>query len=168
MRHLTEEELQIYLDERDANLAPALLDHVKACPHCRVVLRRYQALYRSLEEDALIIPPPHLADQVIVRVRADAMTRTRSEHADLAITLVFSATALLLFFAYVDLAMLAEGFRSIFTQISEFALAPVPLATEYIEGLGQGLNLVLIGTVIILTIAIIDRLLPRKFRGHHT
>lgn len=168
MRHLTDEELQIYLDEGDGNLVPALLDHLEACPHCRIVLHRYRTLYRGLEEDASIIPSPHLADQVMRGVHADAMARRQSERADLAIMLLSFATALLLVFAYMDRTMLAEGFQSIFTQIGEFASAPVTLVIDYIGGFNQGSNLAVIGLAIILTIAIIDRLLLRELRGHHT
>jgi predicted anti-sigma-YlaC factor YlaD len=68
VRHLTDDEIQAYLDLRAEGLAPDLMDHLETCGTCRAAVRAYQALYARLADDRGFEAPPGFAANVIARL----------------------------------------------------------------------------------------------------
>lgn len=57
MKHLSDEELQIYLDGGAAAGAARLAEHLRECPACRKACDEYRALYVALADDSRVCVP---------------------------------------------------------------------------------------------------------------
>ncbi len=66
-RHLTEEQLQDYLDGALAESDP-VIRHLDDCPRCRQALQSYRRLYDALELEPARELSPDFADKVVARL----------------------------------------------------------------------------------------------------
>ena len=65
MRHLTEQEIQTYLDGVGPENRARVEEHVAACPGCRKALEEYRVLYSGLADDSAFKEPAGLSRKVL-------------------------------------------------------------------------------------------------------
>ena len=65
MRHLTEEEIQAYLDAPPGEADAEIRHHLETCRQCREVLEDYETLYGKLADDPAYAIPHDLAASVL-------------------------------------------------------------------------------------------------------
>lgn len=75
--HLTDEQLQSYLDGNQAG--GGIEDHLKSCARCRQALAAYKSLYSAMADDPGVRLAPNFADAVMARLpRHDAIAEHES------------------------------------------------------------------------------------------
>jgi hypothetical protein len=65
VRHLSEEDVQGFLDDDGSVDARVVSGHVRACDRCARLLSQYRILYSELGRDSVEMPSPALIDAVL-------------------------------------------------------------------------------------------------------
>ena len=162
MRHMTDDELQAYLDKGTSSLDRIFENHINDCSQCRKAVNQYRSLYEKLaapDKDAL---PTGFTDKVATMLTTEfnAM-RWRSVWSWVGIsTGVIAAilTSIGMFgtFQPVKVALISatEPFVSLVSKI-------VGITGNRIGNEGSGGEIVLFGLLIMLTVSIADFCLKR-------
>ena len=79
MNHLTDEQLQDYLDGNIGQTDPAAL-HMDSCPVCRRALEQYKALYAGLESEPDFCLSADFADTVMANLPAEDVIIIPTRH----------------------------------------------------------------------------------------
>jgi anti-sigma factor RsiW len=98
-RHLTDDELQSYLDGHPLSDREWVEKHLRVCDRCREELARYEQLYMELAEDKGHELSPDFADSVISRLPERPAPRPRWQPAHI-LALILGAIAGLSALAY--------------------------------------------------------------------
>ncbi len=72
VKHLTDDEIQEYLDNKMSTSTSALAAHVQNCDACREQIKRYESLYTGLREEARFILPAGFVHMVIARIKHES------------------------------------------------------------------------------------------------
>jgi len=167
LRHLTDEEIQEYLDE---NLSPEnelLFDtHLEICPHCQESLKQYQSLYVGLANDKGLNLSKNFTESVVSRFPVEAEVKSYFNYANVFLTILGISIAVGVTFYYVDLKPLGRAFLNIILPQYEFGSAFVASAKSFLVGLNGNLSLLAFAGLTLLIIAALDRALvqPRYRR----
>jgi anti-sigma factor RsiW len=68
-RHLTDFEIQDYLDGNRSTSRSDIREHLNACKVCRQKVAEYQQLYSNLADDQNLVLPNDFADRVLAHVQ---------------------------------------------------------------------------------------------------
>ena len=165
VRHLTDEQIQRYLDgniSRDSDAA----HHLQHCPACMRQLELYREVYEGLHRDVGFELAPGFAESVMARLAAVSEKSSRVSLVGL-ILLVFgtvSVAGLALYF--LEVKALTEMLASLSAIGVDFSSSFVESLRMATASLGVSMNIMLSSGLILLTFAAIDRILVR-FRGSH-
>jgi predicted anti-sigma-YlaC factor YlaD len=107
--HLTEHEIQEYLDGAVPDNQARVEEHMATCRGCRMTLDEYRVLYSGLADDSAFKPPAGLSRKVLARIEEKHERRPLPilEDALLLVGVVVSATVGLLWF--VDIGSLLQS-----------------------------------------------------------
>ncbi len=86
IRHLTEEEAQLFLE--DGMAAPVRAEaenHLADCPSCQALVLSFEALSEALSGLPLAEPPPDFTASVMARIDERELARARERHAAVAV-----------------------------------------------------------------------------------
>jgi len=73
MKHLSDEEIQIYLDKSDSSKRTEIHEHLTACRTCRGRVKQYERLYSRLSTlDIAHTLPPDFAPSVMEKVKVSS------------------------------------------------------------------------------------------------
>jgi len=167
LRHLTDEEIQEYLD---GNLSPqdvSLFEtHLKSCPHCHESLRQYQSLYAGLASDEGFKLSESFAKSVISKLSVEVKPKSRFNYANVFLTILGIVIALGITFYYVDLKSLGQAISRVLIPQYEFGSTFVASVKSFLMGLNGNLSLLAFAGLTLLIIAALDRVLvqPRYRR----
>jgi predicted anti-sigma-YlaC factor YlaD len=166
LKHLTDEEIQEYLD---GNLSPEneLLfeTHLKICPHCQESLKQYQSLYVDLANDEGFDLPKSFAESVLSRLPAEPEAKSHFKYASIFWTILGIITIGITFY-YVDLKPLGRVISNIFVPQYEFGSELIVSIKNSLVSLNGNLSLLAFAGLTLLIIAALDRALvqPRYRR----
>ncbi len=165
VRHLTDEQIQRYLDggiSRDSDAS----HHLQHCQACMRQLELYREVYESLQQDVGFKLTPGFAESVMTRLAATSEKSSRVSLAGL-ILLVFGTvvtTGLALYF--LEVKALTEMLASLSTVGINFGSSFVESLRMATASLGVSTDIILSTGLILLTFAILDRLLIRLRSSH--
>lgn len=165
MRHLTDEQIQRYLDgdmSRDSDTTY----HLQHCPACQRQLELYRKVYESLQQDVGFELAPGFAESIMNRLAATSEKSSRFSLAGL-ILLAFGTVALAgLALYFLEVKALTEMLASLSTVGINFGSSIVESLKAATASLGVSMDIMLFTGLILLTFAAIDRILVR-YRGSH-
>lgn len=166
LQHLTDEEIQDYLDgnlsEDNALLAR---QHLETCPLCRKAVKQYQSIYVRLEDDQGFELSKGFARSVVNKLPAEAEAKSYSGIINIILAVMGIVVSLGITLRYVDLKPLGRA-------LSDFIPGP-DLGTgllDLLEGLLVGLNgnvgFLIVALLVFFLVAGLDRfvLQPRYKR----
>jgi predicted anti-sigma-YlaC factor YlaD len=162
MRHLTDEEIQAYLDGPRGKADADLRQHLETCRQCREALQDYGALYRRLADDAAFVLPPDLADSVLTRMGLEQRRRRLRLPGDLVI--VASAIALMLIGISVlgDLGSLFDAASAAIRPILEYSAPHFAAARDRITDGDFTVTILVYGAAILAALWAMDRAFERR------
>ena len=160
-RHLTDQELQDYLDGNLSLEMNFLVQHLKACERCQQQLKQYQWLYVELKKEPDFHIPSRLSHLVIAKIQTKSEKKSRTKYTLVPIIALLIALGTMLYlldaFSWMSLVSL---------ELNKLKIDLFNPIKNYLMGLN--LNFVLLGyaSVILLIIIFIDRLIfaPRLIR----
>jgi hypothetical protein len=167
LRHLTDEEIQEYLDGNFSCENVLLIErHLEICPHCQESLKQYQSLYVGLVNDEGLDLPKSFAKSVIARLPAEAKPKSHFNYANVFLTILGIIIAVGITFYYLDLKPLGRAILNIILPQYEFGSAFVTSVKSFLVGLNGNLSLLAFAGLTLLIIAALDRALvqPRYRR----
>lgn len=159
-RHLSDQELQDYLDGNLNQKMNFLVSHLKVCERCQHQLRQYQWLYRKLKEEPDFHIHPHLSHSVIEKIQtiSEKKSRVRFTRVLPIIALVITmGTLLYLLNAFSWMSLVVQELNWLRTDLFSSI-------QDYLIGLNLNFGLLAYASVILLIIILIDRLIfiPRQ------
>ena len=162
MRHLTDEEIQAYLDGFVGELDPGLADHIRTCEQCRGALRDYRALYAGLADKSAFDLPRDLPLAVMSGL---GLGRARARFplpGDL--VLVAGAVVAMLVAAVVllDLEPLFEAVAAAGREIFELASPGLEAVFSGMTGPNHTLTIFVTGAAILFFIGVLDIVFNRR------
>jgi len=163
LNHLTEDQIQEYLDGGAKRIEQGAAEHLAACPVCRAAVAEYRALYQGLTDDTGFDLPPDFAASVIRQVVPAAQSRSR-------FLLIYPIAAALLaaafgLYFFVDLAGFYGRIIGSFSLFAGFEDAVVRSLAALLDGLNLKGNLVVASGAILLVFAVLERLFFNLRRG---
>ena len=165
VRHLTDEQIQRYLDG-DMSRDSDVVYHLQHCPVCQRQLELYREVYEGLHRDVGFELAPGFAESVMARLAAVSEKSSRVSLVGL-ILLVFgtvSVAGLALYF--LEVKALTEMLASLSTVGINFGSSFIESLRMATASLGVSTDIVLSTGLILLTFAILDRLLIRLRSSH--
>lgn len=166
LRHLTDEEIQQYLDGGLTKGQTQLHTHLETCKFCQKELQQYKSLYMGLSKDVNFALSANFANSVVARVQVDAK---RTSHVRLwnivfaALVMIAGAAAVTVYF--IDFEFLSDSISKIFGVFGYLNLAIFSPIKNYLSRLDMDFRiLALAGLVLILISAIDHFLIHTKFK----
>ncbi len=158
MKHLTEEQIQEYLDGSGDSDMKSLAAHLYLCPGCRKLYEEYQKLYLGLAKTEIPELSPGFPQKVMTKI-----TSVRPEPEKPSVWIPIFAVAniavgLAAILYFVDFSFLGS-FATIFDRDEGYIQVVVAKLSGYLNIVGLDLNIILIAGAAIVIIAIIDYVL---------
>lgn len=163
--HLTDEQIQDYLDGNLSESAAAIDEHIRSCNACRAELDRYRSLSTALSEDVGFELSPDFASEVVASIEEKGAERFffRLSHIILWATGILAGIAILIRFTDIEKAF--SGF-AIFGETGEsFINVIVTSFRNVIQSSGIDLRFAGMIVLVLLGVYLIDRLITRARRN---
>jgi anti-sigma factor RsiW len=162
MRHLTEEEIQAYLDGPGGGLDAELLDHLKTCKECRDGLADYRALYAGLADDAAFEVPQGLAGSVISRLGLKQTRRRLTVPGDFILVACAIVAMLIGVSVFADLSPLLDAVSASAGPILEYAAPHLESARGGFMNANHTLTILVAGTAVFVIMWALDMIFSRR------
>lgn len=160
LKHLSDNELQEYLDGNISNNVAFIQQHLESCPQCREALAQYQTLYLRLKDESEFQLSGKFKSSVIARLQRKEARPTTSLVAKIltAAGLIF---AIVISFFIFDMKPFLKPIYEPFTDF--FSRSSI---TSIFSGISSSLNgnytLILSSILVFMIIALIDRIAIRR------
>lgn len=163
VRHLTDDEIQAYLEKGTSALDHVFDSHLNECAACRTRTEEYRRLIGTLEEDRGFILSPGFADAVTTRILAEQAALAKRRLNNLLMTVggaigVAGAAAY-----FMDLQMLWEQIKGVFAPSLQQSAQALTEAQQKVAADGGGTVVVILFCLLVLAaVAGADHLLFRS------
>ncbi len=165
MRHLTDEQIQLYLDG-EVPCDAGIENHLQRCAICQQRLQLYRAVCKGLEEDVGFELAPGFAESVMARLATTPEKETQGSLLNLILGICGTVFTLSLALYFLDIKTLTHGLVSFAAASIRFAELFVASFKIVTTGLGDNVGTILFTILILTVFAILDRILLR-YRGGH-
>lgn len=129
MKHLTDADIQTYLDGNLGDGVRTVEDHLHTCEMCRGHVEEYRALYAQLADDSALPVYRGLSDAVIVRAIPAGSWKERSGFVDAILAAGGAVIAVVTFLLLSDLSPLTAGLTDLGHGIRQLLSVGAHLAT---------------------------------------
>ena len=166
MKHLTDEEIQEYLDGNLSREIALLTErHLETCPLCREAVKQYQSVYAGLDEEKGFELSKGFAKSVVKMLPPQGETKSPFDLLNVFLTILGTIVSVGVTLYYVDLRPLGRAFSHILPG-PELGSGVVAFVEDLLIGLNGNLGLLILGVLTLLIIGGLDRLLFQpKYRG---
>ena len=152
--HLTEEQIQGYLDDQDSFDSKAIKEHLKVCASCQKSLEEYRKLYTALNTDLFSALPNDFSEQVVSAVSGSRESRWQLFESGFIIAFFLFGVAASLYFIN-PLPFLTNTATNIFNSLGGFAIKILP-------ELNGNLPIFIVAILIFLLVEVIDKKILRS------
>jgi len=164
-KHLTDEEIQDYLDgNTDRDKSPAA-EHMRSCSLCRRNLAQYGSLYSGLSHDPGFELSVDFADKVVTSVGLDKRSNFVYRHADVFLSIVGAVAAFAAVYYFTDIARVIAGGSWFGWLGSIFNAKAVADVKDFASSAGNIAGLIVSGVLALVTIWVVDRFMVRSKRS---
>lgn len=164
-QHLTDDEIQDFLDGNIVIANTEAYTHLESCIQCRSLLESYQNLYKELGKEPAFRLSQSFADDVVKKIRSVKKESVLSPTTEIILILggLLAALGATLFF--VDLKPILEGIGNI--GLPQFGLKSSLLnpIKNLFSGIDGGITVAPFAVLTLILVAAFDRLIQK--RRHH-
>ena len=146
--HITDEQIQIYIDERDRSEVVEIEEHLKTCQLCRKNLEEYQILFKALNTDPITNLSTDLSAKITSAISASNETRGRLFESGIIIAFFLLGIATSVYFIN-PIPFLASASSQLFNNLSGHVI-------KFLHGLNGNLSLLFVAILIFLLVEVID------------
>lgn len=159
-RHLTDDELQSYLDGDPLSDREWVEDHLRVCDRCREELARYEQLYMELAEDEGYELSPDFEDSVISGLPERPVPRPRWQPAHILALILGAIASLSALVYFIGLKEAGELIVGIGARFGEAAALFYDAALGLLLTLNVDAHLFLYAVLILVFVVTMDHILP--------
>ncbi|MGB7062743.1 MAG: hypothetical protein WBF13_10400 [Candidatus Zixiibacteriota bacterium] len=166
LKHLTDEEIQNYLDGNlSREIAILTKRHLESCPLCREAVKQYQGVYAGLDKEEGFELSKGFAKSVVKMLPPQGETKSPFDLLNIFLTILGIVVGAGVTVYYVDLRPLGRAFSHVLPG-PELGSGVVAFVENLLIGLNGNLGLLILGVLTLLIIGGLDRLLlqPRHRR----
>jgi hypothetical protein len=160
MNHLTDDEIQEYLDKSFVENKDKITEHLKICPVCKQQVEAYKNVYLNINTEPDFVTPVNFADNIVSKIESKEDQKYRKWE------------TILLFFTIIQgfgLAFYFIDFKKLISNLSFGDSNLFSVVTEKINGLENGLFPILVFAIIIIVFfGILDRILDQLKKSQIT
>lgn len=161
--HLTDEQIQEFLDRDAGERQESVAVHLESCPSCRAAVAEYRALYQQMTDDTGFDLPADFAALVMTQVVPAPQSRSRwLVIAPVAAALIAVVTTLYLF---VDFSGFYASVQDSLAAVIGLDNTVIKSLAAFLNGLNLKANLVVFSGLILLAFAVLERLFFNLRRG---
>ena len=162
MTHLTDEELQNYLDGNMSHSQVSIFEqHIESCKKCQEELAKYQSLYAGLKEEEGFALALDFSNSVMKAVRTEAKKVWLARLWNLLLPVLGIAVGIGVMVIYVDFEPFIKTFEDSLNPARYFDNAVLTSLTDVLSKLNVNLNLIVFAGLSLLVVILIDQLLSR-------
>jgi hypothetical protein len=130
LRHLTDEEIQDYLDGNIPEENKYVQEHLRTCERCRKALLEYQSLYLGLKKDHGFELPGSFPKTVISKLPKEPMIKPRLKYAEILLAILGVVGAVFVGNYFI-------GFKPLIQTISGIHLPQFEFISTFLRSLGD-------------------------------
>ena len=161
MKHISEEKIQSYLDEKLQGLTREELEHVDSCAKCRSVIADYKRLYGELDRDESIKLSADFVKDTMKQIMAQESAAPKFNFAT--VLWILGAAACVAAIIYtIDIKALLDGAGSFMADGGAFGSSATAAIKQWIIEFRHSLSIVLAAGMILVAVALVDRVLLRQ------
>jgi len=164
MKHLSDEQIQGYLDGNPREDIKEIESHLETCGHCREELERYRILSRSLAEDPGFELSADFAKNVITGMEESAAEGFLFKVSRIVLWMVGAAVSLGIAIYFSNMKTVVEKFRVMQAEGRGLFESIWSALQNLFSGSQQSLTLFALAGLVIVGIALLDRLITRFHR----
>ncbi len=163
MQHLTDDQMQDYLEGNPSDNQAEIIVHLASCRECRMAVVQYQTLFQGLKNDTGFELSPGFAVSVTRRVAPEA-PKSSPVPEYLLIGAAVAAAACAIYFL-VDLSSIFDLFKGGFARRTALENAVTSTVTGVLDLLNIKSNMLLLSGGALLTLGILDGVVKSLKRG---
>ncbi len=169
LQHLTDEEIQDYLDGNlSGDVASLILQHLEVCHRCREAVKQYQSVYIQLEDDKGFQLSKGFARSVVNKLPAEGEAKSYSGIINILLVVLGIVVSLGVTLQYVDLKPLGKALSD-FLPGPELGAGLLDLVEGLLVGLNGNVEFLMVALLIFLLVVGLDRLVFQpKYRRLRT
>jgi anti-sigma factor RsiW len=156
LRHLTDDEIQAYLDGEFTPADAGLEAHLRTCAACQNALREYETLYSRLADRAAFESPRDLAATVVLRLGLRPRKRRFSLPADIILLTGAIVCMVGVALVFLDLRPFVASLAELLSPVLHYATVPLGSALTSVAGANHTLTVALAGLAILVFTALLD------------
>ena len=162
MTHLSDEELQNYLDGNISHDQISIFrQHIESCEKCQSELAQYRSLYAELKEDVAFDLSPDFSDTIMKAVQAGAKKAWLARLWNSLLPVVGIAVGIGVMIYYVDFKPFIKVFTDSLNPGRYFDSAVLSELNQVLAKLNVNLNIIVFAGLSLLVVILIDYLLSR-------
>ena len=152
--HLTEEQIQSYLDKKDSMNSIGIEKHLERCVSCQKNLEEYRNLYSALNTDLFSGLPKDFSAKVVSAVSDPQESRWQIFESGFIIAFFLFGIAASIYFVN-PLPFLTNAASNIFNFLGGYA-------TKYLPELNGNLPIFIVAILIFLVVEVVDKKILRS------
>lgn len=162
MTHLTEEELQNYLDGNISyNQAAIFEKHLESCKKCQSELADYRSLYIELKNDHGFTLAPDFSNSIMNAIRTEAKKAWLDRLWNVLLPVLGIVVGVGVMIRYVNFTPLVKAFGDSLNPNRYFDNTVLTSLTDVLSKLNVNLSLIVFAGLSLLAVILIDQLLSR-------
>lgn len=167
MKHLTDEELQDYLDGNTPEMKAAIEEHLEICASCRENMQIYEGLYTRLRDESGISLSPDFAETVIAKIPEIPPARARFNYLNILWAILGIAVVIGVSMHYTDLNDIgATTVNSLIPKI-DLQAPQISMMEKPSFEVFEKYKLLFIGGIILVLVLVMDQIfIGRRFFKH--
>jgi hypothetical protein len=152
--HITEEQIQLYLDNKDDTKFSSIRDHLDACPSCMKNVERYDQLYIALNLDPFPALPEDFSRELLSKIAGSQKSRYNIFESGFTIAFFLFGIAASLYFVN-PLPFISKITNSTITYLSE-------ITSKFLPELNGNTPIFIVAILIFLLVELIDKKVLRS------
>ncbi len=163
-KHLTDAEIQDYLDGNDVREDSTAAEHLDSCGLCKKNLELYRCLYSGLSDDAGYELSVDFADKVVSSVGLGESRGFFRRYANVLVSIIGVVAAIAALYYFTDIPKIIAGgaWLGWFDSILKGRI--FSSMTGYASSAGNTVSLIISGVLALVTIWVVDRFMIRSKR----
>jgi anti-sigma factor RsiW len=157
--HLSQEDIQSYLDGQASDLEEPIRAHLRACKHCRRAVEEYDRLYAALADTEGFHIPPNLEETVSLKLGLRSPIQ-RSSYGDALIAAAGIVAAIALTLYLTDIRSVLGILGNGPPQFAQYASDLVAALRGTADALGPNAAILAAAGVVLVIVGLLDHLLP--------
>jgi hypothetical protein len=161
LRHLSEETMQAFLEDRMSSKYAWVPAHLESCDHCKRQLKQYEILFKELQQEVEFKLSENFAEAVLQRIQP----HTSPAASWGLLPMLISGVGLLLGLAAALYFMNAQPLLLILDQLKKFLSQEIlAVITKFAAGLNLDLSLFGLAVLVLVVISAIDHFILQSRR----